>query len=29
MTQRATSTNIDGEIKANFAGRIAFKVAGE
>ena len=29
MTQRATSANIDGEIKANFSGRIAFKVASE
>ena len=29
ITQRATATNIDGEIKANLSGRIAFRVASE
>jgi len=29
LTQRATSQNIDGEIKANIAGKIAFKVTSE
>lgn len=29
ITQRATSTNIDGEIKANMPGRIAFRVASD
>ncbi len=29
ITQRATTTNIDGEVKANMPGRIAFKVASE
>ncbi len=29
MTQRATSANIDGEIKANFSWRVSFRVASE